>query len=185
MRRLQELRRIIQEECDSLLLRKERLREEVGLLATWPPLPQDPLSMGPSGQHPHQHHHSFSLSKHSERKQQQHAWQVGHSDVWAPGRHAWQDQSASANRDEEAPYRHGGDRPAASSLWRHGTEQQQQVAVVAGGGGGRCDAWTQVPVSELELGAGSSTSEALSDVARAYEVEAFGLMFPVACMLKV
>ena len=29
VRRLQELRRIIQEECDSLLLRKERLREEV------------------------------------------------------------------------------------------------------------------------------------------------------------
>ncbi len=69
-----------------------------------------------------------------------------------------------------------------NSLWRHGTEQQ--VAVVAGGRGGRCDAWTQVPVSELELGAGS-TSEALTDVARAYEVEAFGLMFPDACMLKV
>ncbi len=105
--------------------------------------------------------------------------------MWEPGRHVWQDQSAPANRDEEAPYRpawwHDGDWPAASSLWRHGTEQQQQVAVVAGGGGGRCDAWTQVPVSELELGAGTSTSEALSDVARAYEVEAFGLMFPVAC----
>ena len=30
VRRLQELRRIIQEECDHLLLRKERLKEEVG-----------------------------------------------------------------------------------------------------------------------------------------------------------
>ena len=35
MRRLQELRRIIQEECDHLLLRKERLKEEVGASLHW------------------------------------------------------------------------------------------------------------------------------------------------------
>ena len=39
MRRLQELRRYIQEECDQLLLRKERLREEVagvhGVTEVW------------------------------------------------------------------------------------------------------------------------------------------------------
>ena len=34
VKRLQELRRIIQEECDALLLKKERLKEEVGQLVT-------------------------------------------------------------------------------------------------------------------------------------------------------
>jgi len=49
VRRLQELRRIIQEECDSLLLRKERLKEEVGqsfsiwFNSTWPAM-QNPAA---------------------------------------------------------------------------------------------------------------------------------------------
>ena len=46
MRRLQELRRYIQEECDQLLLRKERLREEVSASLHHPHATKQPTHHG-------------------------------------------------------------------------------------------------------------------------------------------
>ena len=159
VRRLQELRRIIQEECDGLLLRKERLKEEVGLVAAaWPP--DQPHSMG-------QQHYYPSSSHHSDRHR--HAWAAEQSDVWV-GRH--EPRHVVAERHDRS-HRHAWPDPQPpASLWH--AEHAVGATTMVAGGGGQCDAWTQVPVSELEGEGGSS--EALSDVARAYKVEVwFGI----------
>jgi hypothetical protein len=126
--------------------------------------------MGPSG---HQQHPFPSLSSHSADNQPRLAWEE--PDVWKPAPDRPGTTAAVAARHDEAAYR-----PAPawelmdrhdSSLW-DGTGHAAAVVVA----GGRCDAWTQVPVSELDQDGG--TSEALSDVARAYKVEVwFGIHY--------
>jgi hypothetical protein len=146
VRRLQELRRIIQEECDSLLLRKERLKEEVGLVGPWSLRDQ---------QHPLPVAYS----------------QQDHMDVWA-GRHDPPDQPDQ--RHAWAGGFEGEERPGPSMPYRHAWSDQQHPHVVGHevvvAAAAQCDAWTQVPLSETDQDYGTA-SEALSDVARAYKVE--------------
>ena len=183
VRRLQELRRIIQEECDHLLLKKERLKEEVGQSLslwcknTWS-LGSDPEPGAQEGQALTDNQPTFQtwsldmlngideLSVLDDHRMEDRACaSTNHEAEKARATNHWAEKALATNHAAEKALAadHGTARVINGQGAGFGLEK---AATGFGLVEGCCDAWTQVPsCDDLEI-----QSDTLASIATAYKV---------------